>query len=162
MKRVFMFIFMSVFCLCLSSCDFFKNPTELNKMQIKIRFDYYNDEYSLNLPSDFEKVYSYLETTIDSEEELMVVKVSENYKLDYSVQCICDLHDEFDIVTHFKLINDSHDELKVLEKTLSEDYDWYAYEQRHGSRIHNLFVIRDNCTNYLYVYYYKTQYIDCF
>lgn len=162
MKKLLIFIFLFIVTMLLTGCDYFKNPRELKKSEIKEYFEDFNEEFSLNLPSDFETIFSYKESAIDSYEYLMVVKVLDEYKIKYNIQCECTEHKKFDIIEHFKLANDDHKELLELEKTLSDDYDWYAYEKRGDIRTYNLFVIRDNVTNYLYVYYICTQYTDCF
>ena len=148
-------IFSAILLWCLGT-------DKMAKWQIKREFKKYNDEYSLNLPTKFKTVYTHKMTSIDSYEYLMVVSVNSDYELEYNNQCESKIHDDFDIIEHFDKASDNTKELLEISKTLSEDYDWYAYEERNGNRTYNLFVIRDNETNYLFVYFVVTQITDCF
>lgn len=134
----------------------------ISKTKIRRNFASYNEEYSLNLPKDFDVIATYNETAIDGYDRQMIVKVDSSYKLEYSEQCVQSVHEEFDLIDHFELGSDNSNELLEASKTLSNNYDWYAYEEDRGARTYCLIVIRDYETDYLFVYYICSQYTDCF
>ena len=144
----------------------FVNPkTTIDKNDIKDLLVFFNEEYSIDLPEEFNDLFTYRETWIDGYTRLMVLEVDEEYKLSYEVKCESEVHENFDIIEHFNLVNKSCDELSEYAKSLSSNYDWYAYEKRvveDSYRVFNLFVIMDYDTNYLYVYYICTQYENLF
>ena len=158
---IIFFILISILILILLFIFVIGYP-KISKFKIKKYFNEYNSEFSLNLPNSFKTIYTHQSQAIDGYEYLMVVKVDEDYKLEYNVQCESTLHENFDIIEHFNKASDNTDKLRELAKTLSSNYDWYAYEEKKEIRTYNLFVVRDMETNYLYVFYICTQISDCF
>ena len=158
---IIFFICISLLILIVLALFVLGNP-KISKFKIKKYFNKYNSEFSLNLPSSFKTIYTHQSFAIDGYEYLMVVKVEDDYKLEYNVQCESTIHENFDIIEHFNKASDNTSKLYEISKTLSSNYDWYAYEERKEIRTYNLFVVRDNETNYLYVFYICTQYNDCY
>lgn len=133
---------------------FLISETTLNKSEIKRLFDNCNEEYSLNLPTSFKKVDTYCEVHQDHFYDLVIVKVDDDYKLEYVNQVVTDRHEKFNFRQHFYYISELDDDINEISKTLSSDFDWYAYEKWNdeGTRVEYLIVVRDNVTDYLYVY----------
>ena len=153
---IFIILLLSVF-FCYSC-----NSTTITSRKIKKLFSDYNNEYSLNLPEDFEKIFSYRETAIDGYEYLMIVKPLQDYQLQYTNQLCTDFHDDFDIREHFDKINQGHSELMAIANAILQEYDWFAYEKQKGNRTTTFIVIHEKTINYLFVYYIHSQYVDCF
>ena len=136
--------------------------TKLSKRQVRSHFETYNLEHSLNLPQDFKLLYTHTSSAIDGYETLIVVSPKADYKLEYKDQCDSQIHEEFDILEHFYKASDNTEELNTYARQLSDNYDWYAYEERKETRTYNLFVVYDKDNNYLFVYFISTQYTDLF
>lgn len=139
------------------------SESSLSKSEIKRLFVIYSEEYSLNLPTKFKKVSTYSNVHQDFFCDLMIVEVDEDYELEYISQCETDRHEKFELRQHFYIISELDDEIEDVSLSLSYDYDWYAYENwnEKGTRVEYLMVVRDNVTNYLYVYNVVTQIPIC-
>ncbi|MBP5408496.1 MAG: hypothetical protein J6Y42_05105 [Bacilli bacterium] len=141
---------------------YFWTDSKLSKRQVRSHFETYNLEHSLNLPQDFKLLYTHTSSAIDGYETLIVVSPKSDYKLEYKNQCDSQIHEEFDILEHFYKVSDNTEELNTYACQLSDNYDWYAYEERKETRTYNLFVVYDKDNNYLFVYFISTQYTDLF
>ena len=148
---VFVVLFITFFILLIV---LFISESNISKSGIKRLFERYNEDYSLNLPITFKKIETYRLVHQDHNYHLMIVKVDDDYKLEYDNQVVTERHENFNFQQHFYYLSELDDDIYEISRTVSGNYDWYAFENWNdkGTRVEYLIVFMDYETNYLYVY----------
>lgn len=165
MKKNILFIFIIIICLfLLIGCV----KAARTKKKIKL----YENNFHINLPEKYACLFYESITSIDSEECYIVLKIEEDYELEYENQFFTD-YSNYETINIFEkiqlakyyfqnLINKDDEKFFVTEL---KDYDWYGYEYKHVSsgrvtsvRYCDLYILHNKSEDILYIFYDKHQY----
>lgn len=141
------------------------------QQKVEKLFVTYESEFNIELPNNYDVLFYKSSTSIDSLSTYIVLELNEDYALNYDEQFTSDYarYDDFNVLSKIALAKNI---FKNLIRAKDEKYfittlvvfDWYAYEYTSVTGRYNvvryvdLYVIIDQETNTLYVFYDEHQY----